>query len=50
VFELARRRWREYEGPRSFLAERAFFVRSSQANRWFDLAELSLGTAGVRLP
>jgi hypothetical protein len=50
ALELAERRWREYPGPRSFLAERAFFVRNSLAHQWFDLAELPLGAAGARLP
>jgi 2'-5' RNA ligase len=49
VFEEARRRWREYDGPRSFAADRAVFVRNSVANRWGDLAEFSLGAVGARV-
>ena len=43
VAELARRRWRDYGGQRSFLAEHAVFVQSTKLNCWTDLAEYSLG-------
>ena len=43
VVELARRRWQEYRGERSFLAEHAVFVQSTKLNCWNDLAEYSLG-------
>lgn len=47
VHELAVRRWREYDGPRSFTADRAVFVRNTLLNRWVDLAGFSLGTVGA---
>jgi hypothetical protein len=40
--EVARRRWREYRGPRNFRAERAVFVQNCVDNVWIDLAEVSL--------
>jgi len=42
---LARRRWEEFRGPRSFRAERAVFVQNTSTNCWLDLAEYSLGAA-----
>jgi hypothetical protein len=39
--ELARRRWREYPGPRSFRATKAVFVQNEVDNIWTDLAALS---------
>ena len=49
VYELAKRRWADYTGPRSFTADRAVFVRNTKLNRWIDLAELSLGAVGAGL-
>jgi 2'-5' RNA ligase len=46
--DLARRRWQEYSGRRSFLAERAVFVQNTQSDCWVDLAEYSLGRAVVK--
>jgi len=46
--ELARRRWREFHGPRSFEANHAVFVESTQLNCWDDLAEYSLGQLAGR--
>ncbi len=46
VHEMARRRWQEYRGPRSFRAERAAFVQNTFENCWIDLAEYPLGAAG----
>ncbi len=46
--ELTERRWAEYRGPRSFLAERAVFVQSTLDSRWIDLAEYFLGGVPVR--
>jgi 2'-5' RNA ligase len=43
VYELAKRRWREYRGKRTFRAERAAFVQNTMNNLWLDLAEYSLG-------
>ena len=40
--ELARRRWREFEGERRFRAARATFVQNTPGNCWVDLAEYSL--------
>ena len=40
--ELARRRWREFEGERRFQAARATFVQNSLGDCWIDLAEYSL--------
>jgi len=37
--ELAIRRWREFDGPRSFRVESAVFVQNAQGNQWIDLAE-----------
>jgi 2'-5' RNA ligase len=45
--ELARRRWAEYGGPRSFRAERAVFVQNASGNCWLDLAEYSMGAVAV---
>jgi 2'-5' RNA ligase len=45
--DLARRRWEEYDGPRSFRAERAVFVQNTKSNCWLDLAEYSLGAVTV---
>jgi 2'-5' RNA ligase len=46
--ELARRRWAEYTGPRTFRADRAVFVQNTVDNCWVDLAEFSLGAVLVR--
>ena len=40
--ELARRRWRGFEGERRFQAARATFVQNTLGNCWVDLAEYSL--------
>ena len=48
MVELARRRWAEYRGPRTFRAERAVFVQNTAGNCWVDLAEYSLGAVLVR--
>ncbi len=40
--ELARRRWREFEGERRFRAAKATFVQNTLGNCWIDLAEYSL--------
>ncbi len=45
--DLARHRWAEYTGPRSFRAERAAFVQNTSGNTWLDLAELGLGAVTV---
>jgi 2'-5' RNA ligase len=48
VFDLARRRWEEFRGERSFRAERAVFVQNTTCNVWLDLADFPLGTMVVR--
>ncbi|HWD00802.1 MAG TPA: 2'-5' RNA ligase family protein [Candidatus Sulfopaludibacter sp.] len=48
VRELAQRRWQEFDGPRSFLAERAAFVQNTHGNCWIDLEEYSLGAIPAR--
>ena len=45
--DLAIRRWEEYRGRRSFLADRAVFVQNTVPNCWVDLAEYSLGAVTV---
>jgi 2'-5' RNA ligase len=45
--DLARRRWTEFSGPRTFRAERAVFVRNTADTCWVDLAEYSLGAVPV---
>jgi 2'-5' RNA ligase len=47
MVDMARRRWAEYDGPRSFRAERAVFVQNTSLNCWLDLAEYSLGAVTV---
>ncbi len=47
VCELARRRWSEYTGQRTFRAERAIFVQNTSLNRWVDLAQFDLGAVTV---
>ena len=44
---LAKQRWAEYRGDRSFRAERAAFVQNTTHNAWLDLAEYSLGAVAV---
>jgi 2'-5' RNA ligase len=44
----ARHRWQNYQGKRSFRAERAVFVQNTLHNTWVDLAEFGLGTVVVR--
>jgi 2'-5' RNA ligase len=48
VFELARHRWEEFQGIRSFRAERAVFVQNTIGNVWLDLADLPLGSLAMR--
>jgi len=43
VFELAMRRWREFQGNRTFRAERAVFVQNTLSGCWLDLAAYPLG-------
>jgi hypothetical protein len=48
VLDLAQQRWKEFQGPRVFRAERVAFVQNTLPNCWIDLAEYSLGTLPVR--
>ena len=48
VQELAERRWAEFTGPRSFLADRATFVQNTLGNCWIDLEEFSFDAVPVR--
>jgi 2'-5' RNA ligase len=43
VYELAGRRWKEFQGERVFRADRAAFVQNTMGNRWIDLANFALG-------
>jgi 2'-5' RNA ligase len=45
---LAQRRWAEYRGPRTFLAEHAAFVRNTAGDSWADLAVISFSAAPLR--
>jgi 2'-5' RNA ligase len=47
--DLATERWREYSGPRSYLADRLTFVQNTLGNRWTDLCSVPLAT-GVPIP
>ncbi len=42
LHELARQRWAEYQGPRSFGVENLAFVRNGCGSEWIDLAIISL--------
>jgi 2'-5' RNA ligase superfamily len=44
----AQRRWRAYDGPRSFQANSAVFVQNTLTNCWIDLATYPLGTPVAR--
>jgi 2'-5' RNA ligase len=46
VRQTALRCWREYQGPRSFRADRAVLVQSTLENSWIDLADYSFGAFG----
>jgi hypothetical protein len=48
TYDLARCRWQEFQGDRSFRAEQAVFVQNSLNNCWIDLAEYSLGGSPVK--
>jgi 2'-5' RNA ligase len=49
VYELAKRRWSEYQGARSFRAEHAVFVQNTLQNCWIDLAEYSFGAIPAKI-
>jgi len=48
MHDLARRRWTEYQGSRSFRAEHAVFVQNTMTDCWVDLAEYALGAVSVK--
>jgi 2'-5' RNA ligase len=45
IHARALQRWAEYDGPRSFSARHATFVRNTLGNCWVDLAEFPFGAA-----
>lgn len=45
AFEIARRRWSQFECNRRILVEHLTFVREEQQNQWMDLAPVRLGRA-----
>jgi len=49
VHELARKRWREYRGSRTFRADRTVFVQNTLRNCWIDLAGYSLGAIRAKI-
>jgi 2'-5' RNA ligase len=49
AYEMARRRWREYRGPRSFAADQAVFVQNTLNDCWIDLAEYHFGAVPVKI-
>ena len=49
IYETARRRWREYRGPRTFSADHAVFVQNTLNNCWIDLAEYHFGAVPVKI-
>ena len=48
LFERAAARWKEYDGPRRFRAERAVLVQNTVPDCWIDLAEYALGVAALK--
>lgn len=46
VRDQAARRWKQYGGVRHFSTESFTFVQANRENRWVDLAEYSLVSAG----
>jgi len=47
--EIARQRWREYTGPRSFLVNELVFVQNTDCNDWLDLEQLQLSNTAIAL-
>lgn len=45
--DQAERRWRQFQGSRSFHVESTVFVRNTRGNQWLDLAEGPLRAAPV---
>jgi len=43
AYELAQRRWREYQQVRGFDVDVITFVQNTHSNRWIDLSELQMG-------
>ena len=49
LVRVARSRWVEFQGPKSFRAERVFFVQNTRYNEWVDLGECELGRPESKL-
>lgn len=47
MLKFAKHRWAEFQGSRTFRAERAVFVQNTTDNCWVDLAGISLGSVPV---
>jgi 2'-5' RNA ligase len=47
IFSTARKRWKEWDGKRSFLVEELSFVQNTAENVWLDLVHLRLDTQPV---
>ena len=45
--DLARHRWREYTGPRSFLVNDLVFVQNTDSDEWLDLNQLQLSSVAA---
>ena len=45
--DLARHRWRQYTGPRSFLVNDLVFVQNTDTDDWLDLQQLQLSAVAV---
>lgn len=48
-YEMARRRWEEYRGPRTFSADNAVFVQNTLENCWIDLAAYRFGAVTAKI-
>jgi 2'-5' RNA ligase len=46
---VARARWNEWNGPKTFLVDKAVFVQNTRRNCWLDLGESALGHRDSRL-
>ena len=47
LYELARKRWSEFQGSKLIRAERACFVQATACSTWVDLAEFRLAAVQV---
>jgi len=46
---VARARWTEWNGPKTFRVDKAVFVQNTRRNVWLDLGECTLGHGDSRL-